>query len=246
MPKYIPTLLSLLFVTSFAQAGGLPTEAEFLAALKTAFIESSAEKLNKLYYKEGMSDADQKQVAEEDAMVVEAAFNGNADQRLRALQPISLLPLPEGFSMVSASDGKLYEPTHQPVGIVQIAFKTEKENATMEFPYTVVQGKYYLATAKSKDLGWSGPPDHELSLQVSGTGAHHLKLAVRYNASGLSFSHVSESPSSILRGQYVEEVTVTSADPKGELTLQIKEDDKEIFHSEPVKAPGQIRYQRKK
>lgn len=225
--------LGILPITLLAE----PTSPdEFIAAYRAAIQERSGEKLDALTYSKGMSEADKQQAAQVQQMVF-------TDKEITS---IALAPLPEDFQTVYILRGKKLEPTYPPTGLIQTKYQGAGNglNATSA-PYAVIDGKYFLISSKSTDLGWSGPPDKTITFMVTGRGQDKVQIKAKWNASGVDQERLFKSPSSNFMGQYFEEITVTSTEDDTDVTLTILESGKRIFVSEPLKGRGTIEYKKK-
>ena len=141
--------------------------------------------------------------------------------------------------------GKKIEPTYTPIGLIQTKYKDAGNgmNSTSA-PYAVIDGKYFLISSKSTDLGWSGPPDKTITFMVMGRGQNKVQIKAKWNASGVDQERIFKSPSSNFMGQFFEEVTVTSTEDDTDVTLTILEAGKKVFQSEPLKGKGTLEYKR--
>lgn len=220
-----------------AGAAGSKTEAEFTQAIQAALKEKSASKFDALFYKEGLSPADQAQNLE------------NTKERMEfdtgEILSVSLVALPPDFQASRIGFGKRVELAREAQGLVEVKSKGAFGTGTTRQPYGLVSGAYYLLPTRSVDLGWKGPEDKQLSVQVSGAAKGSGKLVIRYNASGVSCTHEAGMGQSIVIGQYFEEVLLTSSDPKAAVTFTLKEGDQEVYKSEQLTGAGKLTYKRK-
>ena len=151
----------------------------------------------------------------------------------------------EGKSFVNIVNGKKYEPTYPPSGQIKVTCAPAGENGMTSGGdgYAVINGKYYLITTKSTDLGWSGPKDKTLTFMVMGKGMEKMKVDARWNTSGVDQEKIfSNPPSCNFSGQYFESITATSTEDDTDVTLSILEDGKQIYDSQPLKGKGTIEY----
>jgi hypothetical protein len=232
LPRIIAISVGIFPIALLAQ----PTSPEeFIAAYRTAMQERSAEKLNPLTYSEGMSEADKQQAAQVQQMI----FTD------KEIDSITLAPLPADFQTVFIQRGKKIEPTYTPIGLIQTKYKDGGNGMnSASAPYAVIDGKYFLISSKSTDLGWSGPPDKTITFMVMGQGQDKVQIKAKWNASGVDQERIFKSPSSNFMGQFFKEVTVTSTQDDTDVTLTILEAGKKIFHSEPLKGKGTLEYKR--
>jgi hypothetical protein len=209
---------------------------EFISSLQTAIQEKSLEKLNAITYTVGMNDSDKKQAAS-----VQQMFFSNSE-----IASISIKPLPPDFQSVYIVNGKKWEPTYPPTGVVNIQYKKTDNGPTGLTPtYAIIDGHYFLISTKTTDLGWKGPPDKTLGFAVTGKGQDTAQITVKWNASGVELERKFTQHSNMtFLGQYVEQVDVTSADHGTDVTLTISENGKEIFCSQPLKGKGKIEYKK--
>ena len=183
-----------------------------------------------------MSESDKKQAAS-----VQQMFFNDAE-----ITGISLEPLPTDFQSIAIVNGKKWEPTYAPIGQIKIEYK-KTANGPLGFSaaYAIIDGHYFLISTKSADLGWKGPPDKPLSFMVTGWVKDKVQITARWNTSGAEQEQIYKGASNMyFMGQYFENVTVTSTDDNTDVTLIISEDNKEIFHSQPLKGKGTIEYKK--
>src|SRR5262249_49325799 len=122
---------------------------------------------------------------------------------------VSLSPLPADFQPFMIANGKRYEPSNPPAGVVTISYRQKPNGLTSEqIPYAEVDGNYRLVSIKSSPLPWSGPPDVNIGFFVVGNGANRVETKARYNASGVDVSQFFTAPSASLAGQYFSEIVV--------------------------------------
>lgn len=209
---------------------------EFITSLRKAIQEKSPEKLNAITYTVGMSEADKKQVAS-----VQEIFFGGTE-----VVGISLEPLPADFRLVGIINGKKYEPTYPPTGLIKIQYKKAANGPdSLSQAYAIIGGQYFLISTKSTELGWKGPPDKPLSFMVMGWVQDKVQIKAKWNTSGVDQEQIYKMASNmVFMGQYFENVTVTSTDDNTNVTLVVSEDNKEIFHSQPIKGKGSIEYRK--
>jgi hypothetical protein len=224
-------------LSAFALAEEIKTEKAFLAAIEAATKAKSAEMIVALFHQEGLSDTDKAYAVELEKQYIEFAPG--------ELESVALRPLPEDFNPLMVSQGKKAVMTVAPTGVVELKFKETNGSSETNRPYAIVRGSYYLVGSKIVDLNWKGPPDQQLSIQIGGRGSAG-KAKVKYNASGVDLTENTGGQAAALWGQYFDEVTLISEDPKAEITLTLKEGEKEIFRSAPLKGAGKIQYLRKK
>jgi hypothetical protein len=161
------------------------------------------------------------------------------------LEEVTLGPLPPDVQSTAVLRGKKYEATAQPQGSIQIKFKPQDGGSLSSgFPYAEVNGEYFLVGTKSTDLNWNGPPDKQIAYGVSGKGQNSVTVEVKWNASGVEQTQTFVSPSAILMGQYFEEILAATEDEDAEIILTVREDNKEIFRSEPLQGKGTITYKK--
>jgi hypothetical protein len=226
-------LLVLVAIFPFQAWAQSTDPADFIASLRTAIQEKSADKLNALIYTVGMSASDRQM-----AFLPLLYFN-NAE-----IDTISLVPLPPNFQSIYIVNGKKLEPTYPPIGQVQIEYKKVANGPLSLSPaYAIVDGHYFIISAKSTDLGWKGPQDKTLGFSLmGGSSKDKVQIKVKWNASGVDQERVYQETSALFLGQYIEGVTVTSDNP--ETTLIITEGGKEVFHSSPLKDKKSIEYRK--
>jgi len=228
------TLATLLLIAAqFSGAVEATTPDKFLAAFSSGLQEKSQEKLAELTYSVGMSAADKEQVTSAQKMIF-------SDQEIES---VTLEPLPDGFECVHIFRGQKIEPTHPPVGLVQIKYKGKPNGVrSTSCGYTIVNGKYFLAGTKSTDLGWNGPEDKSIGFMVIGAGQNDVQIQVRWNASGVDQEKAMKMPSCSFVGQYIQSITVTSVKDETDVTLTVLDSGKPIFTSAPLKGKGTLGY----
>jgi hypothetical protein len=226
-------LLVLVAIFPFQAWAQSTDPADFIASLRTAIQEKSADKLNALIYTVGMSASDRQM-----AFLPLLYFN-NAE-----IDTISLVPLPPNFQSIYIVNGKKLEPTYPPIGQVQIEYKKVANGPLSLIPaYAIVDGHYFIISTKSTDLGWKGPQDKPLGFSLmGGSPRDKVQIEVKWNASGVDQERVYRESSALFLGQYIERVTVTSNNL--ETTLTITEGGKEVFHSSPLKDKKSIEYRK--
>jgi hypothetical protein len=210
---------------------------EFLSTYRSAIEQKDKAKLLSLYYTDGCSESDKKML---DAIVGFHFSDGKITE-------VKFEPTPAGTSLVNIANGKKYEPTYPPVGQVKIIYAPVSGNGMTSGGdgYAVINGKHYLITAKSTDLGWNGPKDKTLTFMVMGKGMEKVKVQAKWNVSGVNQERTfSNPPSSNFPGQYFESIKATSTEDDTEVTLSILEDGKQIYESQPLKGKGTIEYKR--
>jgi len=235
MNKVLPLLLAVFCINHLhADAGE-----EFLTTYRNAIEQKDKAKLLSLYYTDGCSESDMKMLEGtvgfhfSDGKITEVKFE----------------PTPASMNLVNIANGKKYEPTYPLFGQIKINYAPVAGNGMTSGGdgYAVINGKYYLITAKSTDLGWSGPKDKTLTFMVMGTGMEKVKVQAKWNVSGVDQERVfSNPPSCNFPGQYFESITATSSEDDTYVTLSILEDGKQIYESKPLKGKGTIEYKRGK
>ena len=234
--KTIHSILANLLISSvLVFASGPTTPEQFTTAFNAALKEKSAEKLDALTYTIGMTDADKEQVKLSQKMI----FSD------KEIDSISLQPLPEDYETVYIMQGKKIEPTYPPAGIIKTTYANPGHglNSTSA-PYAIVDGRYYLITSKSTDLGWTGPKDKTITFMVMGRSQNKVQIKAKWNASGVDQERIFKSPSSNFPGQFFQQIIVTSTDNDTDVTLTILEAGKEIFVSQPLKGKGVLEYKK--
>jgi hypothetical protein len=211
------------------------TKEEFLAAVRAAYQAQDVRRVHELTWEKGMSDFDKNQ---EQQMLDMMVYNNG-------IESVSFQPLPADFMDTPVAWGRRIEPTHPAEGIIQVDEKPkEKDSASsVSMPYAVIDGGYYLVTAKTTDLGWKGPQDKTLNVTVTGAARGDVKIHVKYNASGVDLERDQSSPSSAFPGQYISEVTVRSDRDGTDVTLELLgEKGRAYYKSAPLKGKGEIHY----
>jgi hypothetical protein len=233
--KHILAIISISACAILSNLVAAPSPEELAIVVQSAIESKDQAKLLNLLYSKGMSEADLQLVEQS-----QRAFFADLE-----LEEVTLGPLPPDFQSTAVLRGKKYEATAQPQGSIQIKFKPKDGGSLSSgFPYAEVNGEYFLVGTKSTDLNWHGPPDKQIAYGVSGKGQKSVTVEVKWNASGVEQTQTFVSPSAILMGQYFEEISVTTEDEDAELILTVRQDNKEIFRSEPLKVRGTITYKK--
>lgn len=234
--KILPLLLVLAWPLNLLQAQ-ITDGDTFLSEVKAALTAKDPAKLEGLAYTSGMSDADKAQWAKSRDLF----FTG------QEIESIAFTPLPKPARPFYIMKGKKIEPTAPPAGMVTIKYKSANNGQTSaSLGYTVIDGAYWLVSSKSTDLKWAGPADVNIGFMVIGPGQDKVKITARYNASGVDILQEFDSPSTVIWGQYFSEITVASEDPATDVTLTVRENNREIYKSEPLKGAGKLVYEKKK
>ncbi|MGZ0654129.1 hypothetical protein ACWPKO_00715 [Coraliomargarita sp. W4R53] len=207
-----------------------PAADTFKAELHRVLDSKDWEGFLSLSYTEGVTDYDWK-MAE---MLKEVIFDG------RAIQGIQLIELPEGFDSTFIYDGRFFEPTIAPVGLVEVI----SEGGEMKMPYAIYDGAYRLIGTKSRSLNWTGPADQSLAIAVMGQGFDLVDAHATWNASGLTIDEKLTHASTNFKGQFVESVTINSSDEAVSLQIIIFENGEKIYTSDYLKGIGELSYQR--
>ena len=92
------------------------------------------------------------------------------------------------------------------VGMVIVKFGGNTQTST-SLGYGIINGKYFLVSAKSTDLGWKGPPDKSLIYTFfSCRPEDKIQVVVDYNVSGVDQQQTFTAPSGGVMGQYFKKV----------------------------------------
>lgn len=222
----------ILGLAPLLPAADQPDPDVFTETLKKAIIEQDTETLLSFADSEGLSgEARQRQI--ESLKVTYPSTNVFA---------VSLGPLPVDFPPFFIMNGKRYEPTHPPVGIVTISFRQESGLTSKQLAYAIVDGKYKIVATKGTQLDWKGPNDSSLGYILEGTGAEGAVVKIKFNASGVDLERTFHGAAINLWGQHFSEIEVTVDDPKASLALKVLRDGKEIYKSETLTGAGKILY----
>jgi hypothetical protein len=154
---------------------------------------------------------------------------------------ISFGPAPPNAPSGGVMAGRKYEMTFPTAGMVNIKFKGGALTSEA-FGYGIINGKYFLVSSKSTDLGWKGPPDKSLIYTFTCGPQNKIQVAVDYNVSGVDQLQTFIAPSGGVMGQYFKKVTVTSLDDSVNGKLTVTEGGKDIFTSPPLKGKGTVVY----
>lgn len=239
MRSLLVSLASLLLISPALRAAAPGSPEELRAAVEQAFVQKDKAALEALYYTEGLSEADK----ELNHRMLDM-FWQNPSQT----ESVAIVPLPEFMTKVRIARGKKWEPSLTPVGALLVKMKSSSGNSVttngMTTAFGESAGKYYLVSAKSTDLGWKGPEDTSLSFMVLGPGQDKVKIRYRWNVSGVDLEEMADSPSISFVGQHIDFVTVTSDSDDTDVTLTVRENNKEIYTSQPLKGKGTLEYKR--
>jgi len=231
----LPLLVVGFSVLSLDAAPKSPED--LLAAFQQACSAKDHAAFDRLICTEGLSESDQTRMGRVFDMVEASPL---------PVDSITLVPLPAGFETLQVANGKKYEPNIAPLGGLQLNRQSTdgKTKSSSMLPYGALNGEYYLVASKATDLGWTGPKDQQLNFMVTGPGADKVKIVYRYNASGVTIDRMEKDTSSIILGQYIESMTVTSDSDDADVTLTIREGGKVIYTSQPLKGRGTLEYKR--
>jgi len=183
-----------------------------------------------LCHTEGMTDYDWK-MAE---AIKTAIFDG------RSTEGMQLIELPENFDPTFIHDGRFFEPTTVPIGLVEI----KSDGGDMKIPYTILEGDYRLVATKSRSLNWEGPADHPLGISVMGQGFEKVDALATWNVSGMTIEKKLTHTSTNFNGQFIESVTIISENKDVSLQISVFENGEKIYVSDYLKGVGELSYQR--
>lgn len=207
-------------------------------AFENAFSKKEKATIEELYYVEGLSASDK----ELNSRMLDMFWEGPGE-----VESVTIVPVPEEITRPLIAQGKRWELALPPTGAFQVKFKGSSgqwQRKTMTVLFGESAGKYYLVPAKSTDLGWKGPEDTTLTYMVIGEGQDKVKIRYRWNVSGVDLEEIAKSQSRSFLGQYIDFVTVTSDSDDTNVTLIIREHDKDIYTSQPLKGKGTLEYKR--
>jgi len=228
------------------------TPEEFLATYRTALEQKDTNKLLSLYYTNGCSEADittLKQIA--------PMSNFGRGK----LTNVSFEPVPKDLNTIQIADGKKYEPTCPAEGSIKSTYVTSKNGITVgiEVLYAVQNGKHYLVTSKSTDIGWKGPKDQPFAVSVIGPGQQDVEIKYAWNVSGIDQKTTVIGPGGFtLMGQHIDSLSVTSNNDDTDVICTIREcpffkkggqefydtSAGKVIYSKPLKGKGTIEYKR--
>jgi hypothetical protein len=231
-------LIFLILFSLTCRADPPKTREDFEAAIRSAFDAKDIQRIHDLTWEKGMSDFDRDQEKQMLPMMLDQSGG---------VASISFEPLPSDFMDTPVAWGRRIEVTHPADGMVKLVEKPKGNNSSseMSMPYAVIDGGYYLVTAKTTDLCWKGPPDKSLQVAVQGAGQDKVKIHVKYNASGVDIDMDPTSPSISFAGQYIRQVTVKSDRDDTNVTLQLlDENGHSYYESAPLRGKGEIDYNR--
>lgn len=238
MRLLLASLVALIVVSPALHAAAPGSAEELRVAFEDAFSKKEKAVLEGLYYAQGLSDADK----ELNSRMLDMFWQGPGE-----VESVAIVPVPEEVTKPRIARGKKWEVALPPSGAFQVKFKESSgqwQRSIMTVLFGECAGKYYLVSAKSTDLGWKGPEDTSLTYMVMGKGQDKVKIRYRWNASGVDLEETAKSPSLSFVGQYIESVTVTSDSDDTDVTITIRENNKEIYTSQPLKGKGTLEYKR--
>jgi hypothetical protein len=192
--------------------------------------EQNWEAFKALTYKKGMTDYDYEMMESLKSVIIDG----------RKVISGEFADLPEGHKTSFIYDGRAFEPTISPMGLL----KLEQEGGGSTLQYAKDGDQFVLVGTKSEDLGWEGPADVQLGVVIIGHNTEGLKIEASWNASGRDFSEQFKRGSTTFFGQYVETVKVRSDDADAVYQLQIIENGVEVYKSERKQGVGEIYYER--
>ena len=215
---------ALLLTVAAALASDKPDPDVFTGAIKKAIVEKDEKALVGLADSEALAKA------------LKTLFE-NPD-----VFAVSLGALPADFLPFVIKDGKRYEPSHPPEGMVTISVRQDSGLTSNRYVYSLVGGAYKIVSTKITDLGWKGPPDTGLSYSVEGFGTEAVSVKIKFNASGVDVEQLYLEPSGGFWAQYISEIEVTTANPQADFVLKVIREGRVIYTSERLNGPGKILY----
>jgi hypothetical protein len=240
MKRHLSLLVLFLGMIPLLVRAQPATPDEFMAAIKTAMKEKSVEKLTALTYTVGMGDSDKQMMEGMEKNLFVAG--GPAEGEITGM---SLGPIPSNTPSGGIMNGRKYEMTHAPTGQVVISYKGTGSGAlSMSLGYALIDGKYFLISAKSTDLGWKGPADQSLIYMVACQHPEKVQVTIKWNVSGVDQEQTLKGNSGGVMGQYFEKVTVTGADDEPGAILTLSKGGQQIFASPPLAGKGAIEYKK--
>ena len=225
LQKILASLPAALLIALTAAFAAEPPDADaFTTAFKKAIVERDEKAMLAFADSEAMGESLKKLFENPDVFAV------------------SLGPLPADFIPFFIKNGKRYEPSHPPQGMVTISVRQESGLTSNRLVYAIVDGAYKIVSTKVTDLDWKGPPDASLSFSVEGFGTEGASVKVKFNASGVDVEQTYLEPSGGLWAQYISEIEVTTENPQADMVLKVIREGKVIYTSEPLKGAGTIVY----
>jgi hypothetical protein len=237
-------VLSLVLTVTGSAAEEPMTKASFLAAIRAAIESKDIAGLHGLTWEQGMSEDDKE-------------FN---ERRLHDMvedndiESMDFQTVSSWFMAFPVEYGRRSEPTHPPDGMLRIFEKPgpddDGRSRTVKVPYAVIDGRYYMVAIRSTDLGWKGPPDQPLTVEVMADGkdVDKVRIDVRYNACGLNLEadHLMDPYEAgyCFVGQYIEDVTVTSDSDSVKVSFWLIDGKGEFYDSAELMGKGKIHYRR--
>jgi hypothetical protein len=231
MKHSILCLLSLCLLSFSASADNTSLDqSAFKTELNRVLDAKDWEGFLALSYTAGVTDYDWK-MAE---MLKSVIFDG------RTVETIRFIELPEGFDSTFIYDGRFFEATLAPIGLVEVT----SSDGVMKMPYALHEGAYYLVGTKSRSLNWDGPADRPLTIFIMGQGFEHVDARATWNVSGMMIEKALTHTSTNFNGQFVESVRIISKNEDVMLQLSLFESGEKIYTSDYLKGAGELSYQR--
>jgi hypothetical protein len=211
--------------------------AALVAAVDAALVARDLPALCALVDTEGLSAEDIKknELGLADLIPAEGTAKVSADR------------LPDGTDLAAPRvyNGKLYEISRAPEGVIRIATQQGRAQIGATIPYVKTRAGFLLAGRKETDLGWKGPRDRLISFGfVEDFPATPVRLNVRYNASGVEQTMTTPYHSGGVSGQHIEELTITGLSETFKGRLVLRDGGKEIYRSEPITGRTTFTYRR--
>lgn len=234
--KPISTLICIIPLLTLPVAGisAAPDSADaFLAEIRSAIKEKNTVRIVELTYLEDPSDEDRAQ-----AQMAAEFLIGEGN-----IVDIRLGPLEDDQPNFFVMQGSKIEPTHPPVGTIEVDFENPAGSASAA--YTIVEGRYHLVGTKTTDLGWDGPPDKNIGFMITGRGQDALEIKGKWNASGVEIESGFSHPSATFWGQFIEELAITSDSEETDVELVITEEGKPVVEGKRLQGVGTLEYRRR-
>lgn len=225
-------------LAAVALRANAPADAAALAAaIDTALVARDLSALKALVDTEGMSPDDLEKIG--------PGLAGLIPDQGRA--KVTADRLPDGINIAAPMiyNGKRIDLTRAPSGIIRVELKQGRAELVSTIPYVLTPAGCLLVGRKQTDLGWKGPPDRQLGFTFAEDYPQGpVRLTIKYNASGVDLEDTFSSHSGTLRGQHIDELTITGLNEgfKGRLVLSVG--GKEIYRSEPITGRSTFTYRR--
>ncbi len=230
----LPGLLMLIVALAGSLGATPSTPAELADALQTAILARDHTALHQLLFIEHMSSTD----IEKTHTRLDALIDGKGQ--------LSVIPdrLSERVSFMRINRGFRIEPNVTPTGIIRIAWQDGRASTVNTLPCGTVGDRCLLTGITRTDLGWKGPPDHQLGFSLEDKPAGVHLIVVKYNVSGVDVEERYSSKSAAFEGQHIDELTITGITENFHGKLVVRDQSEPIFESPVLSGQTAFTYRR--